>query len=308
MAPSPPTLFNDEPPPAMRVISASRRTDIPAFYTPWLLNRLRAGFCDWANPFGGKINRVSLRAEDCIALVFWTRNPAPLLPHLAALRADGYHCYVHFTLTGYPRLLEPFAPPVEDALDSFRRLAGIIGDEFVQWRYDPVLIGSLLPVDEHRARFTTLARALQGYTRRCLTSFVSLYGKTARNLHRLAAEQHLVWENPEVAERRALCGTLRDIAGEYGMTLYACCNPELVGDGIPQAHCIDPLLLRKLRPDLAPRLRHQPTRPGCGCIAATDIGAYDTCVHGCVYCYATNSRAIALKHLHAHNPQATLLR
>ena len=311
MTNNPPNAFqltiDDVPSPTLRVISASRRTDIPAFYTPWLLNRLRAGYCEWANPFGGKVSRVSLRAEDCIALVFWTRNPAPLLPHLAALREDGYRCYVHFTLTGYPRALEPYAPPVEEALGHFRRLAEIIDPTFVLWRYDPILLGSLTPVEEHLARFAVLARALEGCTHRCLTSFVSHYGKTARNLRRLASEQQIVWHDPALAEQRALCARLRELAAEHGMSLYACCNPELIGDGVRRAQCIDSELLQQLRPDLTVRLRAMPTRPGCGCVASTDIGAYDTCTHGCAYCYATNSHAAALTRQRAHDPEGTIL-
>ena len=290
---------------SMRVISASRRTDIPAFYTPWLLNRLEEGYCEWMNPFSGQMSRVSLLAEECVALVLWTRHPAPLLPHLPGLREDGYHCCAHVTLTGYPRTLEPHAPPVEVAVRNFHALSECLGADFVQWRYDPILLSREITAAYHRARFAHLARELAGATTRCLISFVNWYGKTARHLQQVAGEGG--WYDPGPDERRALAVSLSGIAVEYGIGLYACCNPELIGEGIQQAHCVDADLLRRLRPDLALRLRTLPTRAGCGCAASTDIGAYDTCTFGCAYCYATNSFPTARTRQRAHDPHATSL-
>ncbi|MHB9026360.1 MAG: DUF1848 domain-containing protein [Armatimonadota bacterium] len=291
----------------MRVISTSRRTDIPAFYLPWLLNRLRAGYCHVANPMNGQVSRVPLRPEDCLALVFWTRNPAPLLTQLDFLRAAGYYHYTQVTITGFPRFLEPQAPSVDAAVSAFCQLAEAVESDFVAWRFDPLLLSSHTPADEHLRRFETLARRLEGATRRCIISFADFYGKTTRNLERLAEERGVAWHDPGVEEKRALADALADIAESRGMTLHACCEGEIISERMRRAHCVDPELLRLLRPDSTTRLRALPTRPGCGCAESVDIGAYDTCVHGCAYCYATNNAATARRRYHEHDPEDSLL-
>ncbi len=122
----------------MKIISASRRTDIPAFHARWLLNRLDAGFCHYLNPFSGQVYRVSLRPEDCLALVFWSRNPSPLLPHVANLWERGYRFYFQFTLNGYPQAIETHNPPLKAAIATFQKLSQCLSPEWVQWRYDPI--------------------------------------------------------------------------------------------------------------------------------------------------------------------------
>lgn len=291
----------------MRVISASRRTDIPAFYTKWLLNRLRAGFCHWINPYGRQIYRVSLRPEDCLALVFWTRNPKVLLPHLSFLRTSGYHFYFHFTINGYPQAIESHNPPVQAAIATFRQLAETVSPQLVNWRYDPILLSEATPTDYHLAHFEALAKQLEGYTRRCYFSFVDFYGKTERNLRQVEKQYGLSIQRPQFEEQRRLAQQLRDIAASRGITLYSCCNNELVGDGIEQSHCIDLDIITQLRPELSVRLKAAPTRQDCGCVECDDIGAYDTCAFGCTYCYATNSRSAALRRKSEHDPEDTVL-
>lgn len=291
----------------MRIISVSRRTDIPAFYTQWFLNRIQAGFCHWINPYGGQVYRVSLRPEDCLALVFWTRNPAPLLPHLDALRREGYRFYFHYTINGYPPTIESHNPPLHAAVATFRRLAAAVSPDFAHWRYDPIVLGDATPADYHLARFEELARQLEGYTRRCYFSFVDFYGKTERNLRRVEREHGLTFARPELAEQRRLTGQLRDIAMARGITLYSCCNDALTGEGVERSHCIDLDTIAGLRPDLPLALRSAPTRQDCGCVECDDIGAYDTCVFGCAYCYATNSRPAAQRRRVDHDPADSAL-
>lgn len=291
----------------MRVISISRRTDIPAFYAAWLHNRLRAGYCHVANPFNGRVSRVSLRPEDCLALVFWTRDPAPLLPYLEAWRADGYRWYAHVTLTAYPSVFEPHSPEVDRAVAAIRRLAEATGPGRVVWRYDPLLLSDRTPPEHHLRQFARLAGLLQGAVRQCVTSFTAGYRKTQRNLARVAAAEGLCLHDPSPEEKRALAGALAGIAAAQGMTLHACCDPGLAAAGLLPARCIDPALLAQLRPEAALALKQAPSRPGCGCAAATDIGAYDTCPCGCVYCYATGDRQRGLQALRAHDPDDTIL-
>ncbi|MBI4600819.1 MAG: DUF1848 domain-containing protein [Planctomycetes bacterium] len=290
-----------------KIISASRRSDVPAFYSRWLLRRLEAGFCEWVNPFGGQLRRVSLRPEDCLALVFWTRNPAPLLPALRDIRAAGHCVGFHVTITGYPRELESHVPPLEASIRRARELAGIVGPEAVVWRYDPIVLSSLTPAEGHVERFGAIAEALEGATRSAYFSFVSLYGKTRRSFERVAREHGVAFREPEGAEKRELALRLAEVASRRGMRLFACCEDALVGDGIEKGRCVDIDWIRRLRPDAAEDLARRPTREQCGCTESVDIGAYDTCPFGCAYCYATRGRGIALQRLREHDPEDTLL-
>jgi len=281
----------------MRVISASRRTDIAAFYTPWFVNRVRAGWCEWRNPFGGRVQRVSLRPEDVLAIVFWTRHAAPLLPHLEWLSGEGYRFYFLVTINGYPRPIETHTPPLERAVDVFRRLSDAISPRLTHWRYDPIVLSDLTPVEYHLRRFEELSARLEGFTRRCYFSFVDYYGKTRRNLARL---QPVQFRDPEPEVKTGLTSQLADIAQARNITLYSCCEPGLAGGRIEPAHCVDAGLI-------GAALKPAPTRPGCGCAASTDIGAYDTCAFGCRYCYATSSRETALGRMRAHDSSSPLL-
>jgi len=290
-----------------RIISASRRSDIPAFYSRWLLRRLEEGYCEWVHPFTSRLERVSLRAEDCLAIVFWTRNPAPLLPALGDLVSSGHLPIFHFTLTGYPKLLESHGPELGPSLRRLRGLAERLGPESVIWRYDPILVSSATPVAFHLEQFASIAGDLEGAIRRVYFSFVDRYGKTRRSFERLSREQGVGFPEPEARERRQLVLRLRDVAARHGMTLHACCEDALVGEGVEKGHCIDLAAIRRLRPEIRERLARRPTREQCGCTESVDIGAYDTCAFGCCYCYATRSREAALVRLREHDPDDTVL-
>ncbi|MCC6861282.1 MAG: DUF1848 domain-containing protein [Bryobacterales bacterium] len=284
----------------MKIISASRRTDIAAFYSQWFLSRLDAGHCEWVNPFGGQRYRVSLRPEDCLALVLWTRHPAPLQPHLRRLRERGYYFYFHVTINGYPRELESHSPPVDAAVEAFRRLSDEISPSLAHWRFDPIVLGSRTGPEYHLRQFDALSRRLEGYTRRCYFSFVDFYGKTRRNLARVTRAHGMTFEDPPAERQLDLARDLAALGRSRGITLYSCCNDRLVGNGIEKSRCVDGELIRAMRPDAAAVLKAAPTRPDCGCVASADIGAYDTCPFGCAYCYATNSREAALERKMRH--------
>lgn len=292
----------------MTVISASRRTDIPAFYSEWLLNRVRAGFCHWTNPFSGQVYRVGLGLEDVTAFVFWTRNPRPLLRHLPELDARGYRYTFHFTLTGYGRPLETHNPDPQAAIAAFRTLALHAGPEFVVWRYDPIVISTRTPLAYHRQRFAELAAQLEGSTRRCTYSFLDFYGKTRRNLAAVTAQHGYHFREPTVLERQDLLEDLSAIAEQHGMTLVSCCEEDYTT--IPRVYrgsCVDLDLLSRLTGQPALALKPHPTREHCGCVRSVDIGSYDTCLFGCTYCYATNSRSAAQRQRAAHDPHDTIL-
>ena len=271
------------------------------------MNRLKAGFCHSVNPFGGQVYRVSLAPEDCLAIFFCTRNPEPLAPHLDWLDRRGYHYYFHVTLNGYPPALDPHSPPAAMAVDTFRRLSDRLSPEFVMWRYDPIVISSITPVDFHLRNFEQLAGHLEGYTRRCYFSFMNPYVKTRRRTGEVARRQSVVFSEPDTAQGMGLAMGLAEIASARGITMQACCGPGLVQAPIEQASCVDIGIVCRLSGKPGLMLPPGPTRKGCGCAAAVDIGAYDTCLHGCVYCYATRSHTLAISHSREHDPGDSIL-
>ena len=287
------------------IVSASYRTDIPAFYTPWLLERLAAGACLVANPYGGQDYRVSLAPGAVDAFVFWTRNLGPLLPELGRVAALAPFA-VQFTLTGYPRALEPGVIAPEAALKQLRVVRERWGPRAAVWRYDPLLVSSLTPPDWHRANFATLAQALAGGVDEVVVSFVEPYRKTARNLDAAARRHGFTWRDPPLEEKRALATELAAIAAGHGMRLTLCTQPQLVGCGLAPARCIDAQRLAEIagRPLAA---REKGNRPGCLCAESRDIGAYDSCAQGCAYCYAVAGHDAARRRLKAHDPQAARL-
>ncbi|MCL5959830.1 MAG: DarT ssDNA thymidine ADP-ribosyltransferase family protein [Chloroflexi bacterium] len=292
----------------MRIISASRRTDIPAFYSKWFMNRIREGFCHWINPFNTKqILRVSLTADDCLAIVFWTRNPKPLLGHLNFLRDKGYHFYFHFTINGYPKEIESHIPPVSEAIAVFRQLAEMIGPELVQWRYDPILLSGITPESYHLEQFEFISRELEGYTRRCYFSFMDLCGAAERGLRRIEQEYEIAMQQPLLEDQLGLIHKLQDMAASRGIAFFSCCGTWLVGRGIRTGQCIGADLLQMAGSGIDKGLRRFPSRKQCNCAEAIDIGAYDTCIYGCAYCYATGSFEASHSRFRDHDPEDTAL-
>lgn len=287
------------------IISASYRTDIPAFHADWFLRRLAAGHVRVANPYGGTPYEVSLGAGDVAGFVFWTRNLKPLLAELPMVAAVAPFT-VQFTLTGYPRAFESALIEAPAALAQIQAIRRDWGPRAAVWRYDPILVSSLTPLDWHRTNFARLAADLAGSVDEIVVSFLDLYRKTARNLAAAAMRHGFAWRDPEPEERRALLAELREIAARHGMRLTLCTEPALVGGGMEAARCIDAERLSDVaqRPIAAPA---QGNRPGCLCARSRDIGAYDTCAHGCVYCYAVDNRAKAIKRIRARDPEGESL-
>jgi hypothetical protein len=287
------------------IVSASYRTDIPAFHGRWFLSRLAAGFARVRNPYGGAPYEVSLRQGEVTAFVFWTRHMQPLMAALPEI-ARRAPFMVQFTITGYPRALEPGVIDLEAALAQFRDLGLGWGPHAAVWRYDPILISSLTPAEWHRRNFARIAAALARSTDEVVLSFADPYRKSKRNLE-LAAHRHgFTWRDPELEEKRALLDALAAIAQAEGMRATLCTEPTLLRPGLEAAHCVDVARLSRIAggPILA---RERGNRPGCLCAESRDIGAYDTCTQGCVYCYAVASRAVARKRVKAGDPEAEAL-
>jgi len=288
------------------IVSASYRTDIPAFYAGWFLARLRAGYCRVVNPYGGGSYEVSLARGAVDGFVLWTRNLRPLLAELDAVRLVAPFT-VQFTVTGYPRALESSVIAAAEAVGQLRELRRRFGARAAVWRYDPIVITSGLGAEAHVAGFALLARALKGTVDEVVLSVMHPYQKTRRNLDRAAAHHGFRWRDPATEEKRRLLGRLAAIALDQGMAPALCSQPELLGPGLGEARCIDAERLADVaqRPIAA---RESGNRPGCRCALSRDIGAYDTCPHGCVYCYAVADRGRAVANFREHDPEAEMLR
>ncbi len=288
------------------IISASYRTDIPAFHGDWFRARLEAGECLVANPYGGKPYRVDLRPRSVDGFVFWTRNAKPFLPVLDALYAAGRTFMVQFSLTAYPRILEPSVPTIDQAVAQIREISHRFGPRAAVWRYDPVLYTDLTPAAFHRDRFTGLADRLAGAVDEVQISFAHIYRKTKRNLGAAAQAGGFAWWDPPDDDKRSLAAELAEVAATRGMSLSVCSQPQYLAGRARPARCIDAARLADIagRPVTAPGRGH---RPECGCHASRDIGAYDSCRHGCVYCYAVNSASAVQRALAAHDPDGDCL-
>lgn len=287
------------------IVSASYKTDIPAFYADWFVNRLAAGFCRTTNPWGGQTYEIPLTPDAVDAFVLWTRNIAPLADRLPRVAAVAPFC-VQYTVTGYPRAIESSTVAADRAVAAIGDLRRRFGPRAVVWRYDPVLITSLTPADWHRANFAGLAAALRGAVDEVAISFAHVYRKTRRNLDAAAARAGFGWRDPETGEKRDLAAALTAIAAENDMALTVCAQADLVPPGAAPARCVDAGRLADIagRPLTAPV---RGNRPDCLCHASRDIGAYDTCPHGCRYCYAVSSHETAKRRYAAHDPRGAFL-
>jgi hypothetical protein len=274
------------------IVSASYRTDVPAFFSGWFRDRLKAGFCDVANPYGGRPYRVGLGPDEAEGFVFWTRNAAPFRSVLSDLGEERRPFVVQFTVTGYPRALDAHTPRADEAVAQILRLSADFGPRAVVWRYDPVVFSGPTEAGWHAETFARLALSLRGAVDECVVSVMHPYAKTARRLHAAAKAAGFSWRDPDIAEKRALLARLSEIAGNEGMRLTLCSQPALVGPDIPGASCIDAARLSDVA-GYEIRARQKGNRPGCLCAESRDIGAYDSCAHGCVYCYAVSDHAKA---------------
>ena len=199
------------------IVSASYRTDIPAFYGTWFLNRLRAGSCRVVNPYGGPVGTIALDRDSVDGFLFWTRNAAPFRDALEETAARGFPFTVHYTITGYPRELEPSVVPTERAVAMAHEMAARYGPRVVVWRYDPVFITSLTPPAWHLERFAGLAAALRGASDEVVLSFTQIYAKTRSNSDRAAKQHGFAWSDPEPGEKAGLLAKLGAAARAEGL-------------------------------------------------------------------------------------------
>lgn len=281
------------------IISASRATDIPAFYADWFFRRLEKGYVRWRNPFSGQDSYVSFANTRFI--VFWSKNPAPLLSHLSTLKEREIGCYIQYTLNDYEAEgLEPNVPTLTQRINTFRRLVDALGMGAVVWRFDPLILTDKINIDTLLEKIAYIANALTGYTEKLVFSFADIesYKKVSRNL-RQNGINYREWDEDSMREFALRLSTLnRD---NWNFRLATCAERnDLSGYGIDHNRCIDPELISRRAPDdnilqnfLYIARTDTGQRKACGCILSKDIGAYNTCPHGCLYCYANTSPASA---------------
>ena len=281
------------------IINTGQRTDIPAFYSEWFANRLRAGFVLVRNPYDPmSVARYRLSPDVVDLIGFCTKNPAPMFKHMDLLRPFGQYWYV--TITPYGRDIEPNVPGKNTVLESFRRLSDMVGVHRIGWRYDPIFLSADWPVERHIKAFEYMARALEGYTHTAVISFIDLYEKTKRNFPGVGAVSR--------EDRLALGKAIIDIGERYGMTIRPCAEgEELAPYGADCSGCMtiamyEQALQMKLKPP-----KTQSARKACACYLGGDIGAYNTCGHLCRYCYANYDAETVRANMRRHDPESPLL-
>ena len=289
-----------------RIISVSRRTDIPAWYGDWLMRRIRESFAGVVAPYGGKRYLVSLVPQDVDCFAFWSKDFTPFVPHLDMLDRLGYRFYFNYTLTAMPAVFESHVDK-EAALKTLKYLSERYSPRHINWRFDPIILSSITGADFYLDAFERLAAPLAGRVERCYFSFVTEYEKVKRNLLQLLTDKGINIFQPHLEEKITLTDRLAAIAERYGIRMYTCCGDCLLGDRIHKAHCIDGGIIEQLFFPHGFEYKEKPTRKECGCTESIDIGTYDTCPHGCVYCYANANKATADRAFKNHDPASAFL-
>ncbi len=268
------------------LISASRRTDIPAYFSEWFINRIREGYVLVRNPLNiHQVSKINLSPDVVDCIVFWTKNPAPMLGKLECLKDYAY--YFQFSLTSYGKDVEENLPSKNDEiLSTFKELSDKIGREKVIWRYDPIFINEKYTLDYHITYFDKLARHLKDYTEKCTISFIDYYLKIRNNIRGLNIQAL------DSALMHTIAEALSKIAFSYGFKMDTCAEGiELNKLGISHARCIDDQLIQRIIGCSLQVEKDKNQRLECGCVASIDIGIYNTCQNGCKYCYANHSLA-----------------
>lgn len=284
------------------ILSVSRRTDIPNYYSEWFYHRIKEGFLYVRNPMNPRQVseiRISPDVVDCI--VFWTKNPLPMMERLEELKAYSY--YFQFTLTGYGNDVEANLPDKKTAMiPIFQELSEKIGRERVIWRYDPIFFSNRYTVKYHLETFREMAEALNGYTEKCVISFLDLYAKIKKNMEGLS------YFELEEGELKAFAKEIGRIAKQNDISVGSCAEKlDLEDCGIVHNCCIDKKLIEKLIGFELKVGKDKNQREECGCVESIDIGTYDTCRNGCAYCYANSGAKNVEINAAKYDPASPLL-
>ena len=281
------------------IINTGQRTDIPAFYSEWFMNRIREGYVMVRNPFNpAQVTKYRLDPEVVDVLAFCTKNPGPMLKHL-----DEISCFRQFwfvTITAYGRDIEENVPPKERVMDVFKRVSEKVGPKAMSWRYDPIFISEKYPLDFHIDQFEKMAAGLDGYTDQVVVSFIDMYEKTKKNF----PEARTVRRD----EEEKLAEAIAAIGAEHGMTIRGCYErQELSRFGWNMDGCMTKEILEDAVGTGLDIPKKKWARPECGCIMGNDVGAYNTCAHFCRYCYANYDKRAVRENMRKHDPSSPLL-
>lgn len=266
------------------ILSVSRRTDIPNYYADWFYKRISEGFLYVKNPMNPhQISKIQVTPELVDCIVFWTKNPTPMLSHLEELK-DYTYCF-QFTLTGYGKDIEPNLPHKREAMiPVFQNLSKQIGKERIIWRYDPIILTDSYSVSYHMKAFEQIARELQGYTDKVIISFLDWYAKIKKNMDSVNARE------PKWSEVEKLALHFSSIAKENNMVIETCAEKlDLSAYGIRHGSCIDKRWLENILGYKLTGKKDKNQRMECGCMESIEVGTYHTCLNGCKYCYANDS-------------------
>jgi hypothetical protein len=270
------------------------------------MERIREGHAGVVSPFGGKRYLVPLRPQDVSCLVFWSKDFTAFLPDLHTLDRLGYRFYFNYTLTALPEVFEGRVDK-DAALQSLLHLSDVYSPRHINWRFDPIILSNITGSDFYFDAFSRLAARLEGRVERCYFSFVCHYAKVTRNFLQTLVPAGVNVIDPHADEKIALADRLASIAQRHGIQMYSCCGDYLLSPSIHKAHCIDGALIQQLFAPAGFEYREKATREQCGCTESTDIGTYDTCPHGCVYCYANANKAVARRAFERHDPESAFL-
>lgn len=282
------------------ILSISRRTDIPAFYTPWFMNRIREGYVLVRNPVvPNRLSKISLDPENVDFMVFWTKNPAPMIPYLKKINKISPF-YFQFTINNYEKEIEPRVGKFGNRIEAFQDIADDFGSERLIWRYDPIFISDKYTVEWHIEQFQRIAERLWGYTETCVISFIDMYAGVKERVTpcgiRECTEQEI----------RKLAAAFVKIAKENDIRIQTCAESIDLGKyGIAHGKCIDEKRISMILGKEITAKKDNSQRSNCGCVKSVDIGQYSSCQHGCVYCYANKSGTIP--GLFSHNERSPLL-
>ena len=283
------------------IIQTGMRTDIPAFYPEWLINRIKEGYVLVRNPYNPvQVTRYSLSTDVVDLIAFCTKNPERMLPYMDYLKPYGQYWFV--TITPYEKDIEPNVPDKNTVMESFRKLSDIVRVESIGWRYDPILVDSNYTVEWHISQFEQMAKFLAGYTKTCVISFIDIYKKVERNFPEAREVSH--------QDKLKIGKAFIEIAGAYGMIIKPCAEGnELEAYGADCSGCMTVKTYETaLHTHLNVPKRSKNQRNGeCACLLGVDIGAYDTCGHLCRYCYANANIEAVKANMRKHNPDSPFL-
>ena len=266
------------------IISISRRTDIPAFFSEWFYNRIEDGYFMVRNPMNiHQVSRVVVTPQNAECLVFWTKNPSlEFINNLSKLDKKGFKYYFQFTISSYAQDIEKSVPRKTEIIEKFQKLSNQIGKEKVIWRYDPIILNEKYNFDYHIKYFDYIANKLSGYTEKVIISFIDCYSKIKTRLQ----ENEITELTQE--QMRELAVALKQIADKYHLKIESCSEKIDFDDiNIPHGHCIDGKLINRICQKNFVFKKDKSQREECGCVTSIDIGSYNTCRHNCAYCYAT---------------------